>query len=130
MRPEPLPHEAYLWDAGYSSGSGSNPSPRSNGWASPRSSLPTRATSRRPTCATRPASRAHRGGARRKAEARRYAAYSERVREAWTAEFRTRRVSVRPATQATCVRALAFGLVPEETRATVAAQLAALVPSR
>jgi alpha-L-rhamnosidase len=63
----------------------------------------------------------------RPAEAARYRELAGRVRAAWQAEFVDADGRVRPETQANLVRALAFGLVPEERRGRVAAQLVELI---
>ncbi|MET7988444.1 family 78 glycoside hydrolase catalytic domain [Streptomyces sp. NPDC005281] len=63
----------------------------------------------------------------RPADAVRYGELAERVRSAWRTEFVTADGTLRPATQANLVRALAFGLVPAEHRATVVEQLVELI---
>ncbi len=62
----------------------------------------------------------------RAADATRYARLSRRVVAAWRAEF-VRAGRVEPRTQANLVRALRFGLVPEDLRQPAADDLAALV---
>ncbi|MBO2448687.1 family 78 glycoside hydrolase catalytic domain [Actinomadura barringtoniae] len=57
----------------------------------------------------------------------RYTALAGQVRAAWRAEFLDADRAVRPATQANLVRALRFGLVPDDLRDRVAAQLVALI---
>ena len=57
----------------------------------------------------------------------RYAQLSARAREAWQAEYLHAEGRLSPDTQANHVRALAFGLVPEEARATVAGRLVELI---
>jgi alpha-L-rhamnosidase len=63
----------------------------------------------------------------RDADAGRYAELAERVRGAWQREFIGPDGAVRPDDQPTLVRALAFGLVPDELRPRVAGRLAELV---
>ena len=60
-------------------------------------------------------------------EAEAYAALSEHVREAWEFEFLDSSGRVSPATQANCVRAVQFELVPNPLRTRIADQLAQLV---
>ena len=57
----------------------------------------------------------------------RYGALAADVRRAWQAEFVDENGTVRPATQANLVRALAFDLVPDEHRSLVAADLVRLI---
>ena len=60
-------------------------------------------------------------------DADRYARLSARAREAWRAEYLDAEGRLRPDTQANHVRGLAFGLVPEDARATVATRLVELI---
>ena len=60
-------------------------------------------------------------------EAARYAELSAHVVDAWRTEYVSADGRVSPHTQATLVRALTFGLVPDEHRQRVADDLAALV---
>ena len=59
--------------------------------------------------------------------AERYTALAEATRDAWRTEFIDDDGRLHPDTQADLVRALAFGLVPEDLRATVAERLVELV---
>jgi alpha-L-rhamnosidase len=61
------------------------------------------------------------------ADAGQYAELAARVRDAWQREFIGPDGAVRPDDQPTLVRALAFGLVPDERRPRVAGRLAELV---
>ncbi|MCK9901922.1 glycoside hydrolase family 78 protein [Frankia sp. Cpl3] len=61
------------------------------------------------------------------ADAERYRALAARVRSAWQAEFIGADGALTPDTQATHVRALAFGLVPDELRERTAARLVELI---
>lgn len=63
----------------------------------------------------------------RGADAEQYAALAASVRAAWQREFVDDAGQIRPHTQATLVRALAFGLVPDEIRAAAASDLVALI---
>ncbi len=127
-RPTALPHEEYLWDAGFSFGEWLEPEPEVE-----RLGFPAFVAADKSEVATAYLRHSTRLAARiaevlgREEEARRYAAYSDRVREAWATEFLDGAGRVTPATQATCVRALVFDLLPDEARRAVADQLAALV---
>ncbi|MDH2443165.1 family 78 glycoside hydrolase catalytic domain [Amnibacterium sp. CER49] len=127
-RPEPLPHEQHLWDAGFSFGEWLEPEPEVE-----RLGFPAFVAADKSDVATAYLRHSTRLAARiatvlgKQREADEYAAYSERVREAWAAEFLDESGLVRPANQANCVRALAFDLVPDEARARIATQLVALV---
>jgi alpha-L-rhamnosidase len=63
----------------------------------------------------------------RDGDAGQYAELAGRVRDAWQREFIGPDGAVRPDDQPTLVRALAFGLVPDELRPLVAGRLAELV---
>ncbi|MPY30387.1 Bacterial alpha-L-rhamnosidase [Streptomyces adustus] len=116
------PHERYLWDTGFHWGEWLEPGNDVDDFgvflAADKSDVAT-------------AYLAHSAGlmARiaqvlgRPADVVRYRELAERVTAAWRAEFAMPDGMVRPATQANLARALAFGLVPEEHRATVVAQL-------
>jgi alpha-L-rhamnosidase len=126
-RPQPLPHERYLWDSGFHFGE----------WLEP--GVPIADEVRRvltldhgPTATAylyRSADELSRiaellGD---RATSARSAALAANVRDAWRREFIDGGGRVRPATQANLARALAFGLVPDELRALAAADLVALV---
>lgn len=122
-RPDPLPHERHLWDSGFHFGE----------WLEP--GIPIADEMRRiltldhgPTATAylfRSADELSRIAALvgERATSERYALLAENVRDAWRAEFLDADGRVRPATQANLVRALAFGLVPDELRAQAAADL-------
>jgi alpha-L-rhamnosidase len=126
-RPEPLPHERYLWDSGFHFGE----------WLEP--GVPLADEFRRiltmdhgPTATAylfRSADELSRIAALvgDRATSERYAALAAHVRDAWRAEFVDPDGRVRPATQANLVRALAFGLVPDALRARAADDLVALI---
>jgi alpha-L-rhamnosidase len=125
-QPEPAPHEQYLWDTGFHWGE----------WLVPGEDIGDLAAFPkldRGDLAT--AFYAHSSGlASRIAdvlglddEAKRYRMLSDEVRAAWRTEYLTADGRLTPDTQANHVRALAFGLVPDELRACVAARLVELV---
>jgi len=128
-RPEPLPHERYLWDSGFHFGE----------WLVPGADLKGaeefEAFRRGDKADVATAYLAH--SARlmsriaavigRPAEARRYANLADRARAAWQAEFIGPDGRLHPDTQANHVRALAFGLVPAALRAAAAARLVELI---
>ena len=126
-RPEPLPHEAFLWDSGFHFGE----------WLEPGVPVAEElARVRRMDHGATATAYLHRsaGELARAAEvlgrddlARTYAHLAEQVRAAWCTEFLAADGAALPATQATLVRALAFDLVPPDRRAAVADRLVTLV---
>jgi len=126
-RPQPLPHERYLWDSGFHFGE----------WLEP--GVPIANEIRRilnmdhgPTATAylyRSADELSRIAALlgERATSERYAELAANVRDAWRSEFVGADGQVRPATQANLVRGLAFGLVPEALRTRAAADLVALI---
>lgn len=123
----PLPHEQYLWDTGFQWGEWLEPMP-------PGVSIdfPAFVAQDKADVATAYYRRSTDLMARiatvlGKPEARDLAVLSERIRAAWCTEFLGDDGTVVPATQANCVRALAFDLVPVVQRGSVADQLAELV---
>ena len=128
-RPEPLPHERYLWDTGFHFGE----------WLVPGADLKGaeefEAFRRGDKADVATAYLAH--SARlmsriaavtgRPADTRRYANLADRARAAWQAEFIGPDGALHPDTQANHVRALAFGLVPAALRAAAAARLVELI---
>ncbi len=110
---EPLPHERYLWDTGFHWGEwlvpGEDPSDFRRFVAADKSDVATAyfawSTRSRPDRA---------GCSAATSEAARYAALSAAAVDAWRAEFLDADGRVTPETQANLVRALAFGLVPDE----------------
>ena len=129
--PEPLPHERYLWDSGFHFGEWLEPG-RQDGGGLPRAlrgrprpggdGLPAplggRAGPHRRACS------ATRGRPRALRRARR-----QRARRLAHEFIDARTATSGPATQANLVRALAFGLVPDELRPRVA-DLVALIRGR
>jgi alpha-L-rhamnosidase len=126
-RPQPLPHERYLWDSGFHFGE----------WLEP--GVPIADEFRRiltmdhgPTATAylyRSADELSRIAALlgERAMRERYAELAAHVRDAWCTEFIDADGRVRPATQAHLARALAFGLVPDELRARTAGDLVARI---
>ena len=122
----PLPHEQYLWDTGFHWGEwlepGGEPSDFPAFIAADKSDVATAfyAWSTRHAAAI-----ARLIG--REAEADRYAELSAHIVDAWRTEFISADGHLTPYTQANLVRALRFGLVPDELRQRVADDLADLV---
>jgi alpha-L-rhamnosidase len=126
-RPDPAPHEAYLWDTGWHFGE----------WLEPGTDALSAgrqlAEADHGSVAT---AYLHRSAAELSAiaailgdhaAAAQYATLAGRVLDAWRREFTGDDGLVRPATQANLVRALAFGLIPGPRRAAAAQQLAGLI---
>ena len=127
-RPTPAPHEEFLWDVGFHFGEWLEPGAPGLGVLM-GGSIDHGATA---------TAFLHRSAGELSTIASivgepelaaRYALLAERALHAWRREFIDETGSVIRPTQAILVRALAFGLVPEEDRATAAAQLAELVRS-
>jgi alpha-L-rhamnosidase len=121
------PHERYLWDTGFHWGEWLEPGDTMSGpfeefVARDKSDVATAFFARSAELASRIATILGRG-----ADAARYAVLAAAVRDAWQAEFTGQDGTIRPATQATIVRALRFGLVPDDRREAAAAQLARLI---
>ncbi|WP_433250724.1 family 78 glycoside hydrolase catalytic domain [Actinomadura nitritigenes] len=152
-RPVPAPHEEFLWDTGYHFGEHLEPAPPQRP-VSPR--RPASLGGRRTTWATdldsftaavveEMESRDHAAFATayfhrsarllsriagvlgRIGDAERYGRLADDVRAAWQAEFITADGRLACDTQATHLRALAYGLVPEALRARTADRLAELI---
>ncbi len=128
-RPEPLPHERYLWDTGFHWGEwlvpGEDLKAIDEFEAFRRSDKADVATAYFAYSA-RLMSRIA-GVIARSADAARYGELAERARAAWQAEFIGPDGRLTPDTQANHVRALAFDLVPAELRSDTAARLVELV---
>jgi len=125
--PVPRPHEAYLWDTGWHFGEWLEP-----GTDALSAAQQIMAADHGPVATAY----LHRSAAELAAiaailgdriAAGHYSTLAERTLDAWRREFTGADGQVQPATQATLVRALAFGLIPAARRATAAAQLAALI---
>jgi alpha-L-rhamnosidase len=121
------PHERYLWDTGFHWGEWLEPGDDMSGpfeefVGRDKSDVATAYYARSAELMARIAAVLGRGP-----DAARYAGLAARVRAAWQAEFIAMDGDVRPATQANLVRALTFGLLPDELRARAAARLAQLI---
>jgi alpha-L-rhamnosidase len=126
-RPEPLPHERFVWDSGFHFGE----------WLEPGVSLVEEMT-RITTMDHGPTATAylHRSARELAAMAQlvgeaglvaTYTDLADDVLAAWRTEFIDDAGHIRPATQANLVRALAFGLVPQHLQSLAAADLVALI---
>ncbi|MEU5647104.1 family 78 glycoside hydrolase catalytic domain [Streptomyces milbemycinicus] len=133
---EPLPHEEFIWDGSFHWGEWAEPRPRTEGGSlvEPVQSDPDawmtadkgevgtaflyRTTATLATVA---------GVLGRDDEAARYTRLAERVKDAWRTEFLDDSGRTTVDTQASYVRALAFGLAPEKLRDAAAARLATLI---
>jgi alpha-L-rhamnosidase len=126
-RPEPLPHETYLWDTGWHFGE----------WLEGGETLD-QAIARALVTDPGPVATAYLHRSARQlgemaqvlghdADADRYAALAGHAADAWRAEFLADEGVITPATQATYARALAFDLVPSGARGAVARGLVQLI---
>jgi alpha-L-rhamnosidase len=125
-RPVPEPHEEYLWDTGFHWGEwlapGEEPTDFGAFVAADKSDVATAYLASSAELAAGIAGVLGEGDT-----ASRYTALAGRARNAWRAEFVDGAGRLTPDTQANHVRALAFGLVPDELRGVVAGRLADLV---
>ncbi|MFC4785641.1 family 78 glycoside hydrolase catalytic domain [Nocardioides sp. MAHUQ-72] len=125
-RPEPAPHERYVWDAGFHWGEWLVPGEDLSDFAAFRAADKSDvATAYFAWTALHVARVARVLG--RTAEAARYEQLHQAVVAAWRAEFLSGEGLPVPTTQANLVRALRFGLLPEGAGQAVADRLAALV---
>ncbi|MGY0063853.1 family 78 glycoside hydrolase catalytic domain [Streptomyces sp. LZ34] len=123
-RPEPAPHEEFLWDSGFHWGE----------WLEPRQAdaTPFYLQDHGPV-ATAYLHRSARllsriaGILGKPHDAERYGRYADRVLAAWRTEFIREDGTLTLDTQANHVRALAFDLVPDELRSRTAQRLVALI---
>ena len=124
--PVAAPHEEYLWDAGFHWGEWLVPGEDLSDFgafiAADKSDVATAFYARSTQVAAEIARLLGRG-----AEAERYELLSTSVVDAWRTEFIDGDGVLRPETQANLVRALTFGLVPEELRQATVDRLDALV---
>ncbi|WP_156786239.1 alpha-L-rhamnosidase [Microterricola viridarii] len=122
-RPLERPHERYLWDTGFHFGE----------WLEPDTPPAPDPTVDHGIVATAFLHRsAHtlalaEAAVGRPADAEHYSRLAENVRAAWCAEYLAADNTLSEESQGHYVRALAFGLVPEERRQAVADRLAALI---
>ncbi|MDN4609840.1 alpha-L-rhamnosidase [Arthrobacter burdickii] len=122
----PAPHEKYLWDTGFHWGEWMEPDgPEPDLFAARTADSGIVATAYYRNTTSLMARIASVLG--RVDDAKALAELSGRIREAWEIEYLDSTGQVTPASQANCVRALAFDLVTAERRSTVTAQLAALI---
>jgi alpha-L-rhamnosidase len=124
-RPEPAPHEQFLWDTGFHWGEWCEPGGNPEGVFTLEQDLGDVATAFLYRSADLLSRSAEIVG--REAEAERYGELAASVRDAWRREFIDEDGRLSPDTQANHVRALTFGLVPEELRRATADRLAELV---
>ncbi|MFC0457459.1 family 78 glycoside hydrolase catalytic domain [Arthrobacter liuii] len=124
--PDPAPHEQFLWDTGFHFGEWMEPDgPEPDLFAARNADHGIVATAYYRHTAGLMARIADVLGLA--TEAAELAELSANVREAWQTEYLDPSGRVTEASQANCVRALAFDLVSPEHRPTVTAQLSALI---
>jgi alpha-L-rhamnosidase len=125
-RPEPAPHERYLWDTGFHWGEwlepGNGPGPMDEFVAADKGDVATAFFAHSARLMSRIA-----GLLGRDDDVTRYAELAQNVRAAWQAEYLDAEGRLTPDTQANHVRALAFGLVPDELRPAIAERLVELI---
>jgi alpha-L-rhamnosidase len=125
-RPEPAPHERFLWDTGFHWGEWLVPGEDIGDFgafvAADEGDVATAYLAHSAGLASRIAAVLGREG-----DADRYAGLAAQVTAAWQAEYLDEDGRLTPGTQANHVRALAFELVPAELRAAVADRLVELV---
>ena len=124
----PAPHERYLWDTGFHFGEWKVPGEEITdeaAWqAGDKGHVATAYFYRSASLLSSIAAVLGKS-----ADVDRYARLAESVRDAWRREFIGGDGAIRPGGQPTLVRALAFGLVPDELRESAAARLAVLIRS-
>ncbi|MDI2129381.1 alpha-L-rhamnosidase [Yinghuangia seranimata] len=122
-RPEAAPHEAFLWDAGFHWGEWTEPGVDENAFrTADHGAVATAYLYRSASLLARISALTGHGD-----DADRYTRLAQQVLEAWRTEFIADDGALTPNTQATYVRALAFGLVPEDLRAATADRLVTLI---
>ncbi len=124
-RPEPAPHEQYLWDTGFHWGEWCEPGGNDPRLFTMELDVGDVATAYLHHSSTLLAEIAAELG--NDADAERYSTLAELTLQAWRAEFVGQDGALCPDTQANHVRALAFGLVPDELRDRAAARLVDLI---
>lgn len=124
-RPEPAPHERYLWDIGFHWGEWCEPDADTMPVMTGERDVGEVATAFLFRSLSTLAEVARLVG--KPDDATRYDDLAREVRAAWQAEYVAADGEVTPATQANLVRALAFGLVDDEHRTRVADDLVALI---
>lgn len=122
-RPEPAAHEEFLWDAGFHWGEWCEPDVDPDAFrTADQGAVATAYLHRSASLLSRISTLTGHPG-----DAERFARLAERALGAWRAEYLAADGTLTPDTQATYVRALAFGLVPDELRDAAADRLAALI---
>ena len=123
-RPDPAPHEEYLWDGGFHFGEWLEPGDiiSERFWAVDQGHVGTAFLHH----SARLLARIGRALGHDD-DAARYEALAANALHAWRAEYVAADGKLSPDTQAAHVRALAFGLVPDEFRARTAARLVELI---
>ncbi|HEY8060839.1 MAG TPA: family 78 glycoside hydrolase catalytic domain, partial [Acidimicrobiales bacterium] len=124
-RPDPAPHETFLWDTGFHWGEWCEPDGTPEAVFTLEQDMGDIATAFLHRSSSLLARIAGLLGHDDLEE--RYAALAAATLAAWRAEFIDDDGRIRPDTQANLVRALAFGLVPDDLRASVAQRLVELV---
>jgi alpha-L-rhamnosidase len=121
-RPEPAPHEEFLWDGGFHWGEWLEPDANEPFYAIDQGNVATGFLHHSASLLSRIA-----GVLGLDDDAVRFAALATRARDAWRAEYLDDDGRITVDTQAAHVRALAFHLVPDELRAQTAARLVQLI---
>lgn len=124
-RAEPGAHERFLWDSGFHWGEWCEPGGNPEGLFTLELDVAEVATAYLHRSAATMRDIAEVLG--RAADQRRWSTLADDVLDAWRTEFIGPDGSLRPDTQANHVRALAFGLVPDELRAQTARRLVELI---
>jgi alpha-L-rhamnosidase len=124
-RPDPAPHEQFLWDSGFHWGEWLEPGADTSEVFTLGPDMGDIATAYLHRSSSLLAQAATILG--RDAEAARYADLAAAVLDAWRTEFVGPDGALTPDTQANHVRALAFGLVPEQRRPAAARRLVELI---
>ena len=124
QRPQPAPHEQFLWDGGWHWGEWCEPAGTDTEpfWSADQGSVATAYLHHSASLAARIGRLL---GESRQAD--RFDELAVGALDAWRAEYLNDDGSIVPDTQANHVRALAFGLVPSEGRARIADRLVELI---
>jgi alpha-L-rhamnosidase len=122
-RPDPAPHEEYLWDGGFHWGEWTEPDADEKPFFQiDQGHVATAFLHNSAALATRIARMLGNDD-----EAARFEELASRALDAWRTEYIAADGSLAPDTQANYVRALAFGLVPDDLRAQTATHLVELI---
>lgn len=120
--PDALPHEQFLWDGGFHWGEWLEPGEDSDQWTKDKGDVGTAYLHRSAALAARIGRLLG-----QQAEADRFERLAVDALKAWRIEYISDDSAIHPDTQANHVRALAFGLVPEELRSRTADRLVQLI---